>query len=222
MDADVTDKGSNLWSSANTYYWPGAGHTFLFYAWAPTNATNLSTPSSPTSTTLGYTVPADVTDQQDILVATTAEIVGNYNSTLPLSFRHIRTAVKFTTGSQMQPGTIKSVALKGVLNSGTYDMANDSWALDAATGDFSQSLDKSMSGSETSGSEITTEEGTFMMLPQTLPANAMIEVVFNDGTTGTERTFTASVAGTEWPQGKTVTYRMRRHWMRTSRYSRPN
>ena len=208
MDADVTDKGSNLWSSANTYYWPGAGHTFLFYAWAPTNATNLSTPSSPTSTTLGYTVPADVTDQQDILVATTAEIVGNYNSTLPLSFRHICTAVKFTTGSQMQPGTIKSVALKGVLNSGTYDMANDSWALDAATGDFSQSLDKSMSGSETSGSEITTEEGTFMMLPQTLPANAMIEVVFNDGTTGTERTFTASVAGTEWPQGKTVTYRL--------------
>ena len=208
MDEDVTEQGSNIWSSANTYYWPGTGHTFLFYAWAPTNATNLSTPSSPTSTTLGYTVPADVTDQQDILVATTAEIVGNYNSTLPLSFRHICTAVKFTTGSQMQPGTIKSVALKGVLNSGTYDMANDSWALDAATGDFSQSLDKSMSGSETSGSEITTEEGTFMMLPQTLPENAMIEVVFNDGTTGTERTFTASVAGTEWPQGKTVTYRL--------------
>ena len=208
MDADVTDKGSNLWSSANTYYWPGAGHTLQFLAWAPTNATNLSTPSSPTSTTLGYTVPADVTDQQDILVATTAEIVGNYNSTLPLSFRHICTAVKFTTGSQMQPGTIKSVALKGVLNSGTYDMANDSWALDAATGDFSQSLDKSMSGSETSGSEITTEEGTFMMLPQTLPENAMIEVVFDDGTTGTERTFTAPVAGTKWPQGKTVTYKL--------------
>lgn len=208
MDEDVTEQGSNLWSSANTYYWPGTGHTFQFYAWAPVDAANLTTPSSPTVTTLEYTVPDDVSEQKDILVATTAETAGNYNSTLPLSFRHICTAVKFTTGSQMQPGTIKSVALKGVRNSGTYDMANDSWALNTETGDFSQSLDKSMSGSETSGSEITTEEGTFMMLPQTLPANAMIEVVFNDGTTGTERTFTAPVAATEWPQGKTVTYKL--------------
>ena len=208
MDEDVTEQGSNLWSSTNTYYWPGTGHTFQFYAWAPVDAANLTTPSSPTVTTLEYTVPDDVSEQKDILVATTAETAGNYNSTLPLSFRHICTAVKFTTGSQMQPGTIKNVALKGVRNSGTYDMATDSWTLDAATGDFSQSLEKIMSGSETSGSEITTEEGTFMMLPQTLPANAMIEVVFNDGTTGTERTFTAPVAATEWPQGKTVTYRL--------------
>lgn len=208
MDEVVTEQGSNLWSSANTYYWPGTGHTFQFYAWAPVDAANLTTPSSPTSTTLDYTVPADVTAQKDILVATTAETAGDYNSTLPLSFRHICTAVKFTTGSQMQPGTIKSVALKGVRNSGTYDMATGSWTLSAATGDFSQSLEKIMSGSETSGSEITTEEGTFMMLPQTLPENAMIEVVFSDDITGTERTFTAPVAGTEWPQGKTVTYRL--------------
>ena len=208
MDEDVTEQGNNLWSSANTYYWPGTGHTFQFYAWAPANATNLLTPSSPTSTTLEYIVPDDVSEQKDILVATPDETPGNHNSTLPLSFRHICTAVKFTTGSQMQPGTIKNVALKGVRNSGTYDMATDCWTLDATTGDFSQSLKKIMSGSETSGSEITTEKGTFMMLPQTLPENAMIEVVFNDGTTGTERTFTAPVADTEWPQGKTVTYRL--------------
>lgn len=86
-------------------------------------------------------------------MATPDETPGNHNSTLPLSFRHICTAVKFTTGSQMQPGTIKSVALKGVRNSGSYDMATDSWTLDATTGDFSQSLEKIMSGSETSGSE---------------------------------------------------------------------
>lgn len=208
MDEDVTEQGSNIWSSERTYYWPGSGHTFQFYAWAPVDATDLSTPQSPTVTTLGYIVPEDVSNQKDILVATTAETAGDYNATLPLSFRHICTAVKFTTGSQMQPGTIKSVALKGVRNSGTYDMANDSWALDAVTADFSQALGRSMDGSETAGSEVTTEKGTFMMLPQTLPDGAMIEVVFTDAVTGSERTFTASVAGTEWPQGKTVIYRL--------------
>lgn len=69
---------------------------------APANATNLLTPSSPTSTTLEYIVPDDVSEQKDILVATPDETPGNHNSTLPLSFRHICTAVKFTTGSQMQ------------------------------------------------------------------------------------------------------------------------
>ena len=37
---------------------------------------------------------------------------------------------------------------------------------------------------------------------------ATVEVVFVDGTTGTERTLSASIAGMEWPQGTTVTYRI--------------
>ncbi len=208
MDEDVTDSGNNLWSSTNAYYWPGIEHDLTFYAWTPVSATGLSTPSSPTSTALTYTVPRDVADQQDILVATTDEIAGDNNNPVPLSFRHICTAVKFATGSQMQSGTIRSVTLKGVLNSGTYNMATDRWSPNTSTYDFSQTLNKSMSGSETSGSEITSEDGTFMMLPQTLPADAVIEVVFYDDMTSTERTFTASVGGTEWPQGKTVTYKL--------------
>ena len=47
-----------------------------------------------------------------------------------------------------------------------------------------------------------------MMLPQTLPDGAEVEVVFQDGTSGQERTMSASIAGTQWPQGKTVTYKL--------------
>lgn len=45
-----------------------------------------------------------------------------------------------------------------------------------------------------------------MMLPQTLPAGAKIEILFNDGTE--DHLLTASIGGTLWPMGKTVTYRI--------------
>lgn len=204
MNTDVTDKGNNLWSSDRTYIWPGKAHTLTFYAWAPADA-GITSPSSPESTTLEYTVPTTVTDQKDVVVATTEEIAGNANTTQPLAFRHICTAVKFKVGDQMQAGTIKKITISGVHNSGAYDMASDSWQLGSNTTAFSIEQDIEMTGNE-SGSMITDGENTFMMLPQTLPDGAEVEVVFQDETSGQERTMSASIAGTQWPQGKTVTY----------------
>ena len=209
MNVDVSDTGNNRWSSTDTYYWPGDGHTLRFCAWAPADAAFSLTPQDPTGTSLAYTVPKDVADQKDIVVTSTDEMAGNSNTVVPLDFRHICTAVQFKFGSQMQSGTVKSVALRGVGSAGTYDMASGTWTLSAGTDDFMQELNLSTTGSETSGSELTTPAQTFMMIPQeTLPNGASVEVVFVDGTTGTERTLSASIAGMEWPQGKTVTYRI--------------
>ena len=207
MDEDVSEKGNKLWSATNTYYWPGDGHSLQFYAWAPEDAFT-DTPQGPTETTLEYTVPSDVAHQNDLLVTTTEELNGNSNTVVPLTFRHICTAVRFETGSQMQAGTISSVTLKGIKNVGTYDMATDTWALTETTVDFTQELNHATTGTETAGSEVTSAAQTFMMLPQTLSDGATVEVVFVDGTTGTERTLSASIAGMDWPQGTTVTYRI--------------
>ena len=204
MNTDVTDKGNNLWSSDRTYIWPGKAHTLTFYAWAPADA-GITSPSSPESTTLEYTVPTTVTDQKDVVVATTEEIAGNANTTQPLTFRHICTAVKFKVGDQMQAGTIKKITISGVHNSGAYDMASDSWQLGSNTTVFSIEQDIEMTGNE-SGSMITDGENTFMMLPQELPAGAKVEIIFHDSQAGTDRTFSASIGGMTWPQGKTVTY----------------
>lgn len=141
-------------------------------------------------------------------MTTTEELKGNSNIVVPLTFRHICTAVRFETGSQMQPGSIRSVTLKGIKKTGTYDMATYTWALTEATDDFTQKLNHATTGTETAGSEVTSAAQTFMMLPQTLSDGATVEVVFVDGTTGTERTLSASIAGMEWPQGKTVTYKI--------------
>lgn len=215
MDEDASNKtaaGSvavgNIWSTNNTYYWPGAEHKLQFYAWAPADI-EISSPQSPSSTTFFYNVPVEVVNQQDIVVAKTDEVKGDFNQAQPLSFRHICTAVRFVVGSQMQPGTIKSVTLKNVRNKGDFDMASasDGWDLDeTSTFDFTQTLNKQTEGTETDGTAITPNAGTFMMLPQRLPAGATVKVVFNDG--NKDRTLTASIAGMEWPMGKTVTYKL--------------
>lgn len=216
MDDNATNFDGTVWSTSQVRYWPGENRTLQFFAWAPADAAFTATPGSPESTTFEYEVPALAADQKDIVVATTDPYVGNYEQQVPLTFKHILTAVKFETGSQMQPGTIKSVALKGVKKSGTYTAfptggttgGEGEWIPDATAGDFSQDLDKPTTGTETNGTPVTTEEGTFMMLPQTLPDGAEVEVVFQDGTSGQERTMSASIAGTQWPQGKTVTYKL--------------
>ena len=213
MDTNASNSAASvgtgaIWSTEQIYYWPGAGHSFQFYAWAPTDADGLVTPTTPETKTLAYTVPEAAADQKDIVVATTNEIQGDNNAAVPLSFKHICTAVRFAVGSQMQPGFIKSVALEGVKKAGTYDMATGTWALAETTTDFSQDdLNKSMTGNETAGAEITSSEGTFMMLPQTLPAGATIKVVFTNAS-GVDRTLTASIRNTVWTMGTTVTYKL--------------
>lgn len=197
-----------IWSTEQIYYWPGADHSFQFYAWAPTDAGGLTTPSSPQDKSLAYTVPEAAADQKDIVVATTNEIQGDNNAAVPLTFKHICTAVRFAVGSQMQPGSIKNVVLKGVKNAGTYDMATGTWTLDnTATTDFSQDLNKSMNGNETDGTVITSDAGTFMMLPQRLLAGATVEVVFVNAN-NEKRTLTASIGNAVWTMGTTVTYKL--------------
>lgn len=214
MDDNATNSDGTVWSTSQVRYWPGENRTLQFFAWAPADAAFTATPGSPESTTLEYTVPDNATDQKDIVVATTDRFKGNHEQQVPLTFKHILTAVKFETGSQMQPGTIKSVALKGVKKSGTYkafptgSTGEGTWTLNDATADYTQELNETTTGTETDGTLVTTGDSTFMMLPQTLPDGAEVEVVFQDGTSGQERTMSASIAGTQWPQGKTVTYKL--------------
>ena len=209
MDDVADNLNAGVWSTRNVYYWPGEDRTLRFFAWAPVDAAFTSVPESPENTVLGYKVPKAVADQKDVVVAVTSDMPGNSNTEVPLGFRHICSAIRFEFGSEMQPGTIKSVALKNVKYAGSYDMASNTWALNDGVDSFTQDLELATTGNEAGGSDLTTSEGTFMMVPQTLPDGAEVEVVFVDGVTGQEREpMTVSIAGSRWPQGKTVTYKL--------------
>lgn len=203
-DVEVTEASS--WTTS--YYWPGAGRNIRFFAYAPYGGQGivLSDKTSAGTPSITYTVPTNVADQQDLLVAATSGMAGNTAAAAPLSFAHALTAVRFTTGDDMMSGRITKITLKGVYGSGSHTMGSDSWNGYGATTDFSQTLAATVDGS--ADQEITPVAATFMMLPQTLPSGASIEVVYTDDLTSTQRTLTASIAGSQWPMGRTVTYRI--------------
>ena len=211
MNETATKSGNN-WVPAHTYYWPGSNRQLRFLAWAPTDANFQSVPDNPNVTTLQYTTPAEAKDQHDIVAAATDFIDSPANdgtcTPVPLNFKHLCTAVIIKTGATMTEGTIKSVSLKGVKYSGTYDMVKSEWTLNNSTADFTISPNKETTSTTPNGTELNAGESTFMLLPQKLGADSKLEVEFHDSISGRDRTLSASLSGAEWPMGKTVTYRL--------------
>lgn len=211
MDDVATKTGTN-WVPSKVYYWPGSNRQLRFLAWAPTDATFQSVPNNPNATTLQYTTPAEAKNQRDIVAAATGFISNPSNDAtctpVGLQFKHLCTAVIIKTGEQMTAGTIKSVSLKGVKNSGTYDMVNSVWTLNNSTADFTISPNQATTSTTPNGTNLNAGESTFMLLPQTLGADSKLEVAFHDNISGRDRILSASLNGAEWPMGKTVTYRL--------------
>ena len=203
-NAEVT-RSSN-WTTS--YRWPGGQTKVRFFAYAPYNGTGieLSEVSAAGTPSIDYVVPADVDEQKDLLVATSGEVSGATSTSLPLEFNHVLTAVKFVSGDDMLEGSISKITIKGVYGSAVYTMGADSWNGHGGVADFSQELSCETDGS--ADQQITPEAATFMMLPQTLPASASIEVVYTDKLSSTQRTLTAQIGGNKWPMGAVVTYRI--------------
>lgn len=211
MDDVATKMGTN-WVPSKVYYWPGSNRQLRFLAWAPTDASFQSVPNNPNATTLQYTTPAEAKNQRDIVAAATGFISNPSNDAtctpVGLQFKHLCTAVIIKTGEQMTAGTIKSVSLKGVKNSGTYDMVSSVWTLNNSTADFTISPNQATTSTTPNGTNLNAGESTFMLLPQTLGADSKLEVAFHDNISGKDRILSASLNGAVWPMGKTVTYRL--------------
>lgn len=212
---EVATKQGVVWQpSSSIYYWPDNG-LLRFLAWAPLDAELDESPVKPSEdvnkTTIKYTVPAELSKQRDLVAAATG-----YNASpacgvcapVSLQFKHLCTAVVVKTGATMAPGTIKSVTVTNVRNSGTYDMLRSAWTLNDATTSYTVSPDMATGSTTAEGTKLNADDATFMLLPQTLGADSKLEVMFHDNISGRDRLLTASLNGAEWPMGKTVTYRL--------------
>lgn len=212
---EVATKQGVVWQpSSSIYYWPDNG-SLRFLAWAPLDADLDESPVKPSEdvnkTTIKYTVPAELSKQRDLVAAATgynASPAGGVCAPVSLQFKHLCTAVVVKTGATMAPGTIKSVTVTNVRNSGTYDMLRSAWTLNDATTSYTVSPDMATGSTTAEGTKLNADDATFMLLPQTLGADSKLEVMFHDNISGRDRLLTASLNGAEWPMGKTVTYRL--------------
>lgn len=212
---EVATKQGVVWQpSSSIYYWPDNG-SLRFLAWAPLDAELDESPVKPSEdvnkTTIKYTVPAELSKQRDLVAAATgynASPAGGVRTPVSLQFKHLCTAVVVKTGATMAPGTIKSVTVTNVRNSGTYDMLRSAWTLNDATTSYTVSPDMATGSTTAEGTKLNADDATFMLLPQTLGADSKLEVMFHDNISGRDRLLTASLNGAEWPMGKTVTYRL--------------
>lgn len=186
---------------------------------------------------LTYTVSTVATKQPDLMVAVSDVHDRGQTGAVSLQFRHALTAVTVKTGKDMLKGSIKKVTFSGLYGKGIYkfaaktDDANDvgSWTIPTGekTIDFIIERNVTMSNTEDTGSmadaqgkennyvdsdnpvSIVDGEFTLMMIPQTLPKEAKLTIVFVNDMTGTEHTLTANLSPegkTEWGIGKKVTY----------------
>lgn len=189
-----------------SYHYPNNGSKVRFHAYSPygCKGATLSDKSATGVPAIRYAVPASVYEQNDLLVARSGDVVGSATDApkVNLDFKHALTAIRFVTGDDMVACKIKTITIKEVYTQGVCALdASPAWADLGGIGEFTLDINKSFDGS---GDEpITTAGQTLMMIPQTLPAGASIDIVLDDGV---EYTLSSDIAGTEWRAGYSVTY----------------
>lgn len=204
---DVRIAKSLNWKTDVRY--PNNASKVRFYAYAPygCKGATLSGKDAAGVPEIRYAVPVSVAEQQDLLVGRTADVVSsNAPKEVSLDLKHALAAVRFVTGDDIAEGTVQSITLKGVFTTGvcTLDDAMPAWRDVATARNISLTVGKVIDGSE--NMPITTPEQTFMMIPQTLPEGASVEVVIVAD--GKPQTLSCSIAGSTWQSGCTNIYKV--------------
>lgn len=192
---------SPKWQTTHAFNTNLSDKNLRFYAYAPYGASGVSVASSLSGPlAFSYTVPSAVSSQNDLLVGSSPEYNGKL-SNLSVSFGHCLSAVTFKTGTETVNGTIKSITLKGVYSKGKYTCGSG-WGSLSSAGNFSVS--SNISVTEGTSKTLTSGASTMMLIPQTVPSGATIEVVIESE--GKTHTLSASIAGDKWQEGKKCVY----------------
>lgn len=206
-------------------YWPETENTRMrFFAYSPYGAVTLSTTT--VTPAFEYTIADKVVDQKDLLVASSDVQCPNNYEAAPLTFAHALTAVMFEIANTVEKITVKAVRVKDVYYKGKYQYEycginkddGDDTTPNSDTGSWNveetedkktyeiNNLNKQIVGGTSTNIPLNENEYVLMLMPQTLPDGATIEVDVKDDVTGWEGTLKSSIAGNVWEKGKQVTY----------------
>lgn len=196
--------------------WPSGGQV-RFFAIAPCpdgNALQYSTTASDKGAPkVRYTVPEDVKEQKDLLVAT-ATATDQAHSGIGLNFAHVLSAIQIKAGKDMMAGTITQITLEGVAGTGTLDLGTQTWTPTGTTGRYTFEPDQFLDNKDdhTTGEvkDLATGEMTLLMIPQTLTTASKLTIEFTDKITNTVRTVSGTLGADDktkaWLPGRKYTY----------------
>lgn len=180
-NVEITKSSSNKWQFAKRYYWPQSGYV-SFFAYSPyanpSNGIEITAPQSGIPV-LQYTVPHQVADQPDLMIA--SQQLDFFKTEVPLAFTHSLACIGFDVSGQNVP--IDSIGIRGVYTSATLMLALSKdlpvWS------DLKGLSDKFYKVGLTSNAEATNPSkpimatnGYLMMIPQLLSDDAAIVVKF--------------------------------------------
>ncbi len=220
---EVKTAVGSKYKTSDDHFWPSDNTSLSFYGYYPYNSGNYSsyisvnntgtTPVVTYKSTAGKTsaTATEVKAQPDLCVAVKTGETRPSTSATPdavnMTFDHALTAITFAVGSDMVPGTFKSITVSGVYLEGDYTYGSGWSTANKPKGSITLSL--GTAGIKLSSKEavaLTDNESTLLMVPQTVPSGATISMVFNDG--NGDKTFTANIGGTTWAAGSTIIYKL--------------
>lgn len=175
----------NLWETSETEYWP-LGGSLTFIAYSPATASGLSIGATGVTAT-DYTIQTSEQMQTDICYASaTVADCANHPASVPLVFSHalsqvvfrVKAAENYSTASNDVALALTSLGLSGINSVG--DFANGTWSNQETPYPYTI---KSNSDSPTvltydpvANTPETIVLGSYLFLPQTLPATARLNV----------------------------------------------
>ena len=153
-----------------------------------------------------FSPKSDVKQQADLMVAKTADMAyDNYVSIpVPLQFTHATTAIQFKIGNDLSYNQeVKKIEIQNVYGEGTYDLATKKWTLGTTKKSYTLTLNPTFSTAQNPGTVMNGGDGTFFMIPQTLPDDAKVKITFASG-----KYWEGKIGGTGkvWAEGTTKTY----------------
>lgn len=184
---------------------------------------------------------ADAVNQPDLIFAITTNQTKTSNTTAPgtvdMEFHHALSAIHFKVGEMPSGLTVESIRISGVYSAGDCTFGPDKsvnekplnlgfvWEASGSTANvytqnFSQTIadDRTDMGTLDEVNGAVKKEAVFMMIPQTIPADAVLEITFKvkstdkSGSGYDENSYTLSkkfseiTSGAEWKADKKYVY----------------
>lgn len=162
--------------------------------------------SASQSPVIKFSPKSDVKQQADLMVAKTADMAyDNYVSTpVPLQFTHATTAIQFKIGNDLSYNQqVQKIEIQNVYGEGTYDIATKTWTVGTTKKNYTLTLNPTFSTAQNPGTVMNGGDGTFFMIPQTLPNDAKVKITFASG-----KYWEGNIGGNgkSWAEGTTRTY----------------